>query len=168
MFSRPKSDIMSAESTFDIVIAGGGTAACVLAARLSNALPSCSVALIEAGPDAHNDPRIQNPLGSPLLHKTELEWNYMTTPQRHLDGRQIYNCTGKVLSGSSAVNYGMWVRGHTADFDSWSRLVHDSRWSYESLLPYFRRAETHYLTREETPNPDEHGFDGPIHTVPAL
>jgi choline dehydrogenase-like flavoprotein len=156
---------MSEDISFDFVVVGGGIAGCVLASRLSHALPHYSVALIEAGPDAHDDPRIVDSLGSALLHGSEFEWNYMTAPQRHLDGRSIYNCGGKLLSGGSAINYGIWVRGHTEDFDQWARHVQDKRWSYAGLLPYFKRSETHYLQPEETQNVEEHGFDGPIHTV---
>lgn len=58
-----------------------------------------------------------------------------------------------------------WTRGHDIDFDEWAELVGDKRWSYKGLLPYFRRVETHYKPREECDNPEEHGFDGPIHLV---
>lgn len=65
------------------------------------------------------------------------------------------------MSGSSAVNYGAWTRGHAADFDLWSKEVGDSRWSYDGLLPYFKRSE-HW--HDEKADADQHGFSGPIHT----
>ena len=58
-----------------------------------------------------------------------------------------------------------WVRGHETDFDLWAKVVNDDRWSYKSLLPCFRRSETHYEKQEACENAEEHGFDGPIHTV---
>ena len=158
----------ASQETFDFIVAGGGHAACVLASRISRALPSYSILLVEAGPNAHDDSRVLSPLGGPLLHNTELEWNYKTAPQRSLDGRQLYHCSGRLLSGSSAVNYGMWTRGHEEDFNELSRLVGDKRWTYEGMLPYFKRTETHFQGYEETSNPDEHGFTGPIHTVSIL
>lgn len=64
-----------------------------------------------------------------------------------------------IVSGSSAVNYGAWTRGHAADFDQWNRIVKDPRWSYNGLLPYFKKSE-HWHERDTT----QHGFSGPIHT----
>ena len=59
------------------------------------------------------------------------------------------------------MNYGAWTRGHAADFDSWSRMVEDPRWSYQGLLPYFKKSE-HW--HDEEGDPSQHGFSGPIHT----
>ena len=64
------------------------------------------------------------------------------------------------VSGSSAVNYGAWTRGHAADFDQWSKIVGDSRWSYNGLLPYFKKSE-HW--HDDKGDPAQHGFSGPIH-----
>lgn len=147
-------------SSYDYIIAGGGLCGCVIASRLSEA--GYSVLLIEAGPDEHVNPQIQSPLGAPLLHGTPLEYNYLSTPQKNLNGRQINMYGGKVLSGSSAVNYGLWSRGHSADFDAWAKHVGDPRWSYSGLLKYFRRTELHH---KPDGDPDIHGFEGNIHTV---
>lgn len=147
-------------SSYDYIIAGGGLCGCVIASRLSQA--GHSVLLIEAGPDEHVNPQIQSPLGAPLLHNTPLEYNYLSTPQKHLNGRQINMYGGKVLSGSSAVNYGLWSRGHSADFNAWAKHVGDSRWSYSGLLKYFRRTEHHHKPDDD---PEVHGFEGNIHTV---
>ncbi|KAL9050777.1 MAG: hypothetical protein Q9162_006428 [Coniocarpon cinnabarinum] len=159
---------MASKDSFDYIIVGGGQAGCVVASRLNRALPQCTVALLEAGPDAHKNELVLSPLGCPKLHNTELEWNYMTAPQSSLDDRKIYQCSGKLLSGSSGVNYGAWVRGHATDFDEWGRMVGDERWSYKGQLPYFKKTETHHRSHEDTANPEEHGFEGPIHTTAAL
>jgi choline dehydrogenase-like flavoprotein len=100
-----------AEEQADYIIIGGGTAGCVLASRPHQLAPHLTVLLLEAGPDQHSNSLIALPLNGPKLHHTPLEWNYKTTPQAHLNNRQLYNCAGKVLSGSSAVNYGNWTRG---------------------------------------------------------
>lgn len=102
---------MSTPSTADWVIVGGGTAGCVLASRLKQNYPSKSIILLEVGPDEHGNPGVQTPLACFGLHGTPLQYNYSTVPQKHLDNRQIYNTGGKLLSGSSAVNYGTWTRG---------------------------------------------------------
>lgn len=148
--------------TADFVVVGGGLAGCVLASRLSQSPSKPSVILIEAGSDEHEIDLIKSPSAAPRLHRTELEWNYMTVPQQHLNGRQVYNCGGKVLSGSSAVNYGLWTRGSRPDYDIWADLIGDKRWSYDGLLPYFRRSE-HY--HDSQADPSQHGFKGPIHTM---
>lgn len=151
-------------TTADYIIVGGGLAGCVLASRLHHSPGNPSVILLEAGPDEHANPLVKNPLGGPLLHNTDLEWNYQTVPQKNLNGRTIYNCGGKMLSGSSAVNYGGWTRGNTTDYDSWAKLVGDDRWSYSGMLPYFRRSEHHH---DPNADPEQHGFDGPIFTEPV-
>ena len=153
---------MTDSNVFDYVVAGGGLTGCVVAARLSQSHPSLSIAILEAGPDEHGNPMIINPMGSVALHATPLEWNYKSAPQVHLNNRVINNWGGKVLSGSSAVNYGAWTRGDAANYDHWSRLVGDSRWSYKGMLPYFRRSEHHHNPKV---NSNLHGFDGPIHTT---
>ena len=151
------------DSTFDFIIVGGGTAGCVLASRIHQSLPSLSVAVFERGPDGRDHPLILNPLGAPILpHKTDMVANYETIPQPQMDNRSIRNYAGRLLSGSSGVNYGAWMRGHVNDYDLWAKEVSDPRWSYQGLLPYFRRLE-HYHDSEA--DPEHHGFDGPIYTT---
>lgn len=65
------------------------------------------------------------------------------------------------MSGSSAVNYGAWTRGHAADFDRWSEAVGNPRWSYAGLIPYFKKSE-HW--HDDQGDAAQHGFSGPIHT----
>ena len=147
----------------DYLILGGGLAGCALASRLKQYNPSVSVTLIEGGPDEHANPLITEPMGTFQLHNSSLEYNYRTVPQANYEGRQVYNCGGKLLSGSSSVNYAVWTRGSAADYDHWARLVGDKKWSYNGLLAYFRRSETHHDAMNI--DRDQHGFDGPIHTT---
>ena len=76
---------------------------------------------------------------------------------------KVYDAGGKQLSGTSSVNYAMWVRGGADDYNLWAEMVGDKRWSYNGLLPYFRRTETYY--DRAVGDPEQHGFEGPIHTT---
>ena len=150
------------DSTFDYVVVGGGTAGCVLASRIHQALPSLSVAVVERGTDGREHPLVLNPLAGPILqHQTDMVANYKTVPQPQMDGRSMKNYAGRLLSGSSGVNYGAWMRGHANDYDLWAKEVSDPRWSYRGLLPYFRRLEHYHDPRAD---PEHHGFDGPMYT----
>ncbi|MCJ1436767.1 hypothetical protein MMC27_006149 [Xylographa pallens] len=150
------------DSFYDFIIIGGGTAGCVLASRFLERHPSLSVLLIEAGPDVTNHPHVNEPLEGALLHGTDIDWNYLTVPQKHLDGKPRYNCGVKALSGGVVINSGGWMRGDTLDYDEWARAASDDRWTYNSLLPYFRRSEHHF---DPSADSAQHGFDGPMHTV---
>ena len=147
----------------DYVILGGGLAGCVVATRLKEYEPAASVVLVEAGPDEHSNALITEPMGTFQLHLSQYEYNYQTVPQTHYDGRKVFNAGGKLLSGSSSVNYATWSRGGKEDYDLWADIVDDRRWSYEGMLPYFRRTESHH--DPECVDPRQHGFEGPIHTT---
>jgi choline dehydrogenase-like flavoprotein len=92
---------------------------------------------------------------------SELDWDYKTVPQKHLDDRECYAAAGKVLSGGGAINYGTWTRGPRTDYNHWAEMVGDESWSYDGLLPYFKKAEHHYGDPQKDGN--QHGFDGPTH-----
>ncbi len=138
--------------TFDYVVVGAGSAGAALANRLS-ADPSNSVVLLEAGGRDTNQ-SIHIPAAFSALFKSEFDWNYETTPQAGLAGRTIYWPRGKVLGGSSSLNAMMWVRGFAADYDGWAGLAGNG-WSYESLLPIFKKVEN-----VESATDAEHGTDG--------
>ncbi|KAL8896143.1 MAG: hypothetical protein Q9192_003239 [Flavoplaca navasiana] len=151
----------SSAEALDYIVVGGGLSGCVVAARLHEAHPSLSIALLEAGPDESHNPAVLSPVLYPTLHGTPLQYSYESIPQPQLGGRKIPNWGGRLLSGGSAVNYGAWTRGHYADFDLWSKEVGDPRWSYNGLLPYFKKSE-HW--HDDNGDPSQHGFSGPIHT----
>ena len=147
----------------DYLILGGGLAGCALASRLKENMPSASVTLLEAGPDEHENPLIVEPMGTFQLHESPMEYNYRTVPQSNYDGRVVYNSGGKLLSGSSSVNYAMWTRGGADDYNLLGEIVGDQRWSYEGMLPFFRKTETHHDL--ENTDRRQHGSNGPIHTT---
>ena len=139
---------------FDYIILGAGSAGCVLAHRLTEDA-TCTVLLIEAGgADTLIWSRI--PGTYPRLQDTHYDWGYRTIPQRHLHGRRIFHPRGKVLGGSSAINFMMYVRGNSGDYDRWRDLGNPG-WGYEDVLRYFVRME-----RNERIQDRFHGSAGPI------
>lgn len=147
----------------DYLILGGGLAGCTVASRIKEYDPSASVTLLEARPDDHDNPLLIEPMGTFQLHMSPLEYNYHTVPQKHYDGRQVYNSGGRVLSGSSSVNFAIWTRGGADDYNLWSDIVGGKRWSYDGMLPWFRKTESHQDPKGADPR--QHGFEGPIHTT---
>lgn len=138
------------EGEFDYVIVGAGTAGCVLANRLSQDA-DVSVLLIEAGgkDDYH---WIHIPVG--YLHcigNPRTDWLYKTVEEKGLNGRALSYPRGRVLGGSSSINGMIYMRGQREDYDGWARETGDSGWSWDAVLPVFKRSE------------DYHGGANPFH-----
>ncbi|BBK33482.1 choline dehydrogenase-like flavoprotein [Stella humosa] len=126
---------------WDYIIVGAGSAGCVLANRLS-ADPSCRVLLLEAG-RKDDSFWIPIPVGFlKLISDKTYNWCFATEPEDNVAGRSIQIPRGKTLGGSSSINGMIYVRGQPLDFDTWSQLGCRG-WSYESVLPYFRRSENY-------------------------
>ena len=126
--------------TVDYLIVGGGSAGCVLAARLSED-PQVQVALLEAGPP-DTSVLIHCPAGLALLARNgQANWGFQTEPQPGLNGRRGYQPRGKVLGGSSSVNAMIYARGHHADYDGWA-AEGNAGWGWDDVLPYFRSRST--------------------------
>ena len=126
---------------YDFIIVGAGSAGCVLANRLSEN-PDHRVLLIEAG--GHDrSPLIQVPLGYGLTFShPRYNWMYDTQPDVALNGRTSFWPRGKVLGGSSSINAMVYIRGQAGDFDDW-RDAGNPGWSWDDVLPYFKRSEDH-------------------------
>jgi choline dehydrogenase len=140
---------------YDYVIVGGGSAGCVLAARLSEN-PDSRVLLLEAGSEADAD-EIAIPAAMSRLLQSKYDWNYTTVPQDRAGDRTIYWPRGRVLGGSSSMGAMIYVRGSRFDYDSWRDDFGCTGWGYRDLLPYFRRAEANQRGASRW-----HGTDGPL------
>lgn len=123
---------------FDHIVVGGGSAGCVLAARLS-ADPSRSVLLLEAGGGGRRPEAVVPALYSRLF-RTSADWAYRTEPQPELVDRRLFWPRGRMLGGSSGLNDMVHVRGNAADFDGWAARGNPG-WDHASLAPYFRAVE---------------------------
>jgi choline dehydrogenase len=135
---------------YDFIIVGAGSAGCVLANRLS-ADPANKVLLLEAGGKDRN-PLFRLPmLMGKLFHSGIYNWHYHTEPEPYLNGRSLYWPRGKVLGGTSTINGMIYVRGNRHDYDRWSQLGLPG-WSYDEVLPAFRRSEAHIQRNGEFHN----------------
>ncbi|MEH2233923.1 MAG: GMC family oxidoreductase N-terminal domain-containing protein [Nostoc sp.] len=123
---------------YDYIVIGAGSAGCVIANRLTED-PNTTVLLLEAGnPDTK--PEIQIPLECTNLLGTEVDWGYFSQPEPYLNNRKIFCPRGKVLGGSSSINFLMYIRGNPHDYDHWQELGNPG-WSYQDVLPYFKKSE---------------------------
>lgn len=145
---------MMAEQGFDYVIVGGGSAGCVLAARLTEN-PAVRVCLIEAGgKDTH--PLIHVPVGFAKMTTGPLTWGLTTVPQRHANNREIAYAQAKVLGGGSSINAEIFTRGHPSDYDRWVTEGAEG-WSAGEVQKYFLRSEGNTILSGPM-----HGTDGPL------
>lgn len=143
------------EGDWDYIVVGGGSAGCVLANRLT-ADERTRVLLLEAG-GTDRYLWIHVPVGYfKTMYNPLTDWMYKTEPCPGLGNRSLDWPRGKVLGGSSAINGLLYIRGHRSDFDHWRQLG-CTGWSFEDVLPYFRRAEDQERGADEL-----HGAGGPL------
>ncbi len=139
------------------LIVGAGSAGCVMANRLSEN-PDCSVVLLEAGgSDRRLMVRMPSAFYMPVRHP-KLNWGYVSEPETHLNGRRLLCPRGRVLGGSSSINGMVYVRGHRDDFDRWEALGARG-WNYDTVLPYFTKAQR--FAGQTEPHPCK-GHNGPL------
>ncbi|MGF6529988.1 MULTISPECIES: GMC family oxidoreductase [Paraburkholderia] len=144
---------------YDYIIVGAGSAGCILANRLT-ASGEYSVLLLEAG-GKDSSFWFKVPVGFTKTYYNETyNWMYYSEPEKELDNRPIYCPRGKVQGGSGSINAMIFVRGQPHDFDDWA-AAGNKGWSFNDVLPYFRKLESHPLG-----NTEYHGQDGPIRISP--
>jgi 4-pyridoxate dehydrogenase len=130
-----------ARGEFDYVIVGAGAAGCALAYRLGEN-PDLRILVIEAG-GKDRSPIIKVPLTWGLILKNRLyDWGYFTEPERGMDDRRIECARGKIVGGSTSINGMAYARGAPEDYNYWSEELGLRGWSYEDVLPYFKRSES--------------------------
>ena len=145
---------------YDYIIIGAGSAGSILAARLTEA-PSVSVLLLEAGrdfPDLEHLPsevRYSYGRADKLISESAHNWKFMGKASDR--GEPMTVPRGKVTGGSSAINAQIFLRGESDDYDSWAEMG-NTEWSYQKVLPFFRKLENDQDFRD-----DYHGTDGPIY-----
>jgi choline dehydrogenase len=148
--------------SFDVVVVGGGSAGAVIAARLSED-PACRVALLEAG--GPPPPQEQMPAACPALQQNPVtDWMYTADAGgcgRGLMGGRMMVPRGKMLGGSSGINYMAYVRGHPGDFDAWA-AEGATGWSYDEVLPYFKKSEGLAPSGDIVVDGDAHNTRGPL------
>ncbi|OBZ67630.1 Pyranose dehydrogenase, partial [Grifola frondosa] len=160
------------QTQYDFVIVGAGTAGNVIATRLTED-PRFSVLVNRSGVQTdyknhiqkHDDPIDEFLFSSPTLTPdTEITWNFTTAPQTGLNGRIIQYPRGRVLGGSSTVNYEVWTRGSQDDYDRFAQVSGDNGWSWNNMLPYMKKVtpgKMQYFYNWKV-DPSAHGTNGPV------
>jgi choline dehydrogenase-like flavoprotein len=142
-------------ANYDYIIIGGGSAGCVMAARLSE-MADASVLLLEAGPRDTN-PYIHIPVGFAKMTSGKLIWGYETAPLKHANNRKAVYPQARVLGGGSSINAEIYTRGCPEDYDHWAKNLGCEGWSWNDLKPYFIKSENNMRLAGS-----EHGTEGPL------
>ncbi|KAJ7484630.1 GMC oxidoreductase-domain-containing protein [Mycena latifolia] len=145
---------------YDLIFAGGGTAACIIASRLATALPNLSILVLESGPTTKDKKEHIQP-GQYLSHLAPTSKTmqfYASRPSEYLGGRSVIVPSGRCIGGGSSVNWMMYNRPAASDFDDWEKTFGNVGWSAKDMIPMLEKAETY----EIDPGKPTHGSNGPL------
>ncbi|KAI0247160.1 alcohol oxidase-like protein [Lactifluus subvellereus] len=145
---------------YDIIIAGGGAAGCIVAGRLAAADPNLRILVLEAGPTTYNDPAHTQPMRYPthLASGSRTMRVHTSRPSAALGGRSATVQCGQCLGGGGSVNSMMYTRASASDYDDWETEYHNPGWRSNDLIPLLRKMETYQVTA----GGPTHGTNGPL------
>ncbi len=144
------------KTEYDYIVAGGGTAGCIVAARLTED-PNISVLVLERGKTNKDDELSNRPANYLRCLATERVHNHFCEPSEDNDNKKVIVPQGNILGGGSSVNFMMYTRPSGTDFDDWGM----KGWAFDDVLPYFKRMET-YHGDNDADSKDVHGYEGPL------
>ncbi|KAF8171077.1 GMC oxidoreductase-domain-containing protein [Mycena galopus ATCC 62051] len=150
----------SIEAEYDLVFAGGGTAACVIACRLATAFPDLKILVLECGPTTKGKKEHIQP-GQFITHLTPTSHSmqfYPSKPSEHLAGRSLVVPSGRCIGGASSINFMVYNNPAASDFDDWENEFGNVGWSSKELIPMLQKA----VTYEVDPENNRHGSEGPL------
>ncbi|KAJ6590478.1 GMC oxidoreductase-domain-containing protein [Mycena vulgaris] len=148
------------QAEYDLVFAGGGTAACIIASRLATAFPNLSILVLESGPTTKGKKDHIQP-GQFLSHlapTAKAMQFYTSAPSEYLGGRSVVVPSGRCVGGGSSINWMLYNRPAASDFDAWEKEFGNAGWSAKDMIPMLVKAETYEIDPERS----THGSDGPL------
>ncbi|KAI1785923.1 alcohol oxidase-like protein [Ganoderma leucocontextum] len=145
---------------YDIILAGGGTAAGIIFGRLAAADPSLRILMLEIGPTIKDDLAHLQPARflTHLAPDSKTIKHVVGKPSDHLNGRQLVVQCGQCVGGGSSVNFMMYTRPPASDYDDWAKVHNNPGWSFDDLLPLIKKAEMYQIA----PDKPTHGYNGPL------
>ena len=146
------------ENTFDYVVVGAGSSGCVMANRLSEDGTDTVLILEAGGKDTNMFIHMPSGYSQLVPNKNDNNYGFETEPESTTNNRPLYWPRGKGWGGSSSINAMIYIRGHSYDYDLWRQQGNEG-WSYDDVLPYFKKAENFHGDGDE----EFHGYEGPLH-----